>query len=140
MTYTLNSGIKNTVPLTVFQINQWIENFKEKTVFVTSIGTEYFGLNPELVADFKVHNKLSEHRKDISSIQKIGVEFLKEAYESKVIIIKIDCKCGTVYTTESLIKRTKWNCSKCKEVVFLSSDSLVDTNKGKAYIMTNKNV
>lgn len=57
MTYTLSSGIKNTVPLSVDQIDQWIKNFKERNIFITTIGTEHFGLNPELVADFKVHNK-----------------------------------------------------------------------------------
>lgn len=80
----------------------------------------------------------SEHKQDFLSIQKYE-ENIKEAYELKALLIKVDCKCGTVYTTDSLIKRTKWNCSKCKETVFLLSDSLVDTNKGKAFLMTNKN-
>lgn len=141
MTYTLNSGIRNTVPLSVSQINEWIICFKEDSKFITTIGKEHFGLNSKSVADFKVHNKFSEHRKAISSIQNSKEEDdLKEAYERKFVLIKVDCQCGTTYITESPFKRTRWKCSKCKEDIFLMTDGLIDTNKGKAYYMTNKNI
>ncbi|MNP83355.1 hypothetical protein D3C76_1822720 [compost metagenome] len=53
--------------------------------------------------------------------------------------MKIDCKCGTAYVTESPYKRTKWYCTKCKEIVFLDAKKgMVETSRGDAYYMTNK--
>lgn len=57
MTYTLNSGIKGTVDLTSKQVQEWIKAYRIGSKFVTVVGKQYFGLNPELVADFKVHNE-----------------------------------------------------------------------------------
>ncbi|ASA22695.1 hypothetical protein B9T62_19000 [Paenibacillus donghaensis] len=138
MTYTLNSGIKNTVPLSNSQIDEWMQCYKNDEKFVTTIGAEYFGLNSNLVADFKVHNKFSVHRNQIVSIQKTEEEILNKAYSNQTIVIKVDCKCGTTYTAESQYKRKTWNCSKCKEIVYLVEDVLVDTNKGKGHLMSNK--
>ncbi|MGG6478885.1 hypothetical protein ABHN03_16915 [Paenibacillus sp. NRS-1775] len=55
------------------------------------------------------------------------------------LIYKIDCKCGTTFVTESSEERTKWYCTKCREIVFLDSKKgMVDTSRGKAHYMTNK--
>lgn len=140
MTYTLNSGIKGTVPLSNEQIRLWMECYKGGTKFVTEIGKEFFGLNPELVADFKVHNKFSNYQESITPVQPQTVMTeLSDAYKKEQILIKVECKCGTSYVTESPFKRTKWYCTKCNEIVFLDSKKgKVDTSKGPAYYMTNK--
>ncbi|MDQ0047660.1 hypothetical protein J2T18_001943 [Paenibacillus polymyxa] len=36
---------------------------------MTTVGKQYFGLNPELVADFKVHNEFSELMEYVAAIQ-----------------------------------------------------------------------
>jgi len=139
MTYTLNSGIKSTVPLSAIQIEEWKECYQNDKKFIVNVGTETFGLNPSLVADWRVHNKYSEHRKQIEcTIKDVTPNIeLKNAYERAKVLIKVDCKCGTTYTTEST-KRKVWSCSKCKQEVYIIDDSLHDTNKGKAYVMSNK--
>ncbi|MDO7905923.1 hypothetical protein Q5741_05760 [Paenibacillus sp. JX-17] len=139
MTYTLNSGIKGTVPLSTKQIQNWIECYKNGVRYVTSIGSEFFGLNPNLVADFKVHNEFSSHQEVIEPLQPETFGNLYDAYKQNEIIIKIDCKCGTAYITDSPYKRTKWYCSKCREIVFLDAKKgMVETSRGPAYYMTNK--
>lgn len=139
MTYTLNSGIKSTIPLSAQQIREWKECFDKDKKFVVVIGNEVYGLNPSLIADWKVHNKYSEHRKHVECINRDmhnNVD-LETAYTKAEVLIKVDCKCGTIYTTKS-IKRKVWLCSKCKEQVFIIDDKLYDTTKGKVYIMSNK--
>ncbi|MWV44902.1 hypothetical protein GRF59_14870 [Paenibacillus sp. HJL G12] len=140
MTYTLNSGIKGTVPLSNNQISRWIECFKINIRFVTSIGNEFFGLNPSLVADFKVHNEKSGQQNQKETSKKLEhLETLSEAYKSNEIAIKVDCKCGTTYTTTSQHYVTKWYCSKCNEIVFLDKNKgKVPTDKGEALYLTNK--
>lgn len=144
MTYTLNSGIKGTVPLSPDQIGKWLNCYKDGSKFVTEIGQEYFGLNPELVADFKVHNKYSSYQEAILPVQaqpnlNQQQQQLSSAYKKNEILIKVECKCGASYLTTSPLKRTKWYCSKCNEIVFLDSKKgQVETPKGPAYYMTNK--
>ncbi|MEK3788938.1 MULTISPECIES: hypothetical protein [Paenibacillus] len=143
MTYTLNSGIKGTVPLSNQQIQEWMNCYKSGTKFVTEIGKEFFGLHADLVADFKVHNSSSSYQEVITPVQQqqtdSSLKQLSNAYKETEILIKIDCKCGTAYVTESPFKRTKWYCTKCKEIVFLDSKKgMVETSRGEAYYMTNK--
>lgn len=138
MTYTLNSGIKSTMPLSAIQIEEWKECYQNNKKFIVNVGTETFGLNPSLVADWRVHNKYSEHRKQIECIVKDVIpNELKNAYERAEVLIKVDCKCGTTYVAEST-KRKMWLCSKCKEEVYIIGDTLHNTNKGKAFLMSNK--
>ncbi|WP_322905443.1 hypothetical protein [Paenibacillus campi] len=141
MTYTLNSGIKGTVPLSNQQIEEWLESYRTNTRFVTSIGKEFFGLNPELVADFKVQNQFSDYQRVLTPNQQPdeSEDHLSSAYKQNGVLIKVDCKCGTAYTTDSPIMRTKWYCTKCKEIVFLDpKKGKVETSRGDAYYMTNK--
>lgn len=42
MTYTLNSGIKGTVPLSNKQIIEWLDCYRNEKRFVTEIGKEFF--------------------------------------------------------------------------------------------------
>ncbi|ANS77184.1 hypothetical protein AWM70_10175 [Paenibacillus yonginensis] len=144
MTYTLNSGIKGTVPLSPDQIKIWMECYKNGVKFVTEIGQEFFGLNPELVADFKVHNKYSSYQETIMPVSQgqhsnLNQQQLSSAYKKSELLIKVDCKCGASYVTHSPLKRTKWYCNECNEIVFLDmKKGLVDTPKGPAHYMTNK--
>lgn len=143
MTYTLNSGIKGTVPLSNKQIQEWIECYRTDAKFITAIGKEFFGLNPELVADFKVHNRFSNYaeliKPVVSSSESDNTDQLSKAYEENRVYFKVDCKCGTTYTTFSQYYTTKWYCSKCKEIVFLDKKKgRVPTDKGDAWYMTNK--
>ena len=141
MTYTLNSGIKGTVPLSNRQIQDWMECYRAGNRYITTIGKEFFGLNPDLVADFKVHNRFSNYTE---KIRPVGGEHehtaqLSQAYEENRILFKVDCKCGTAYTTYSQYYTTKWFCSKCKEIVFLDKKKgRVSTDKGDAWYMTNR--
>jgi DNA-directed RNA polymerase subunit RPC12/RpoP len=142
MTYTLNSGIKNTAVLSPKQIEEWIDCFKNGNKYVTVIGREYLGLNPELIADFKVHNEFSEQRNQIEAI-KIQVKNenlnLEKAYNEKRILAKVDCRmCNTIYVGEILYKSKEVNCTKCKSKVYLDAlKGMLDTGKGKAYYYTN---
>jgi len=144
MTYTLNSGIKGTVPLSNKQIQEWIECYRTDAKFITAIGKEFFGLNPELVADFKVHNRFSNYAEVIKPVgnrqtESDNTEQLSKAYEENRVYFKVDCKCGTTYTTYSQYYTTKWYCSKCNEIVFLDKKKgKVATDKGDAWYMTNK--
>ena len=139
MTYTLSSGIRGTVPLCNKQIVQWLQCYKENERFLTEIGKEFFGLNPLLVADFKVQNHLSDHQPSLLPIYQRESETLREAYKTTEVLIKIDCKCGTSYVTESPYRRTKWYCTKCKEIVFFDhKKGMIETTRGDAYYMTNK--
>ena len=144
MTYTLNSGIKGTVPLSNKQIQEWIECYRTNQKFITAIGKEFFGLNPELVADFKVHNRFSNYAEVIKPVgnqpvEPENAEQLSKAYEENRVYFKVDCKCGTTYTTFSQYYTTKWYCSKCNEIVFLDKKKgKVLTDKGDAWYMTNK--
>jgi len=142
MTYTLNSGIKGTVPLSNKQIHEWIESYRANTRFITAIGKEFFGLNPELVADFKVQNRFSNYVELITPITAVDQEKndeLLQAYDENLVFFKVDCKCGTTYTTYSQYYTTKWFCSKCKEIVFMDKKKgKVPTDKGEAWYMTNK--
>lgn len=143
MTYTLNSGIKGTVPLSNSQIKQWLECYKTNIRFVTQIGKEYFGINPALVADFKVHNEFSSHPNVIVARQHdegyTNTKSLTDEFQKNEVLIHIDCSCGTAYTTGSSYYRTKWYCTKCKEIVFLDkSKGMLSTSKGDAHYMTNK--
>ncbi|RUT33449.1 hypothetical protein EJP77_07310 [Paenibacillus zeisoli] len=140
MTYTLNSGVKGTVPLSAAQIGEWLDSYRSNTKFVTEIGKEFFGLNPELVADFKVQNVFSSYREVVlPKQQEVVYNRLSEEFKKNSVWIHIDCKCGTTYTTESPYYRTKWYCTKCKEIVFLDKKKPpVKTNKGDAHYMTNK--
>lgn len=141
MTYTLNSGIKGTVPLSPDQIGKWMNCYKAGSKFVTEIGQEFFGLNPELVADFKVHNKYSSYQEAILPVQ-TGTNLnqqLTSAYKKNEILIKVECKCGASYLTESPLRRTKWSCGECNEIIFLDhKKGQIETPRGLAYYMTNK--
>ncbi|AOK91782.1 hypothetical protein [Paenibacillus polymyxa] len=144
MTYTLNSGIKGTISLSTKQIQDWIESYRVGSKYVTTVGKEHFGLNPELVADFKVHNEYSEQREYVSAIQQStavskGSEQLADAYGQHKALIQIECKCGASYSEESAYKRNKWGCKECSEIVFLDNKKgMVETVKGKAWYMTNR--
>lgn len=141
MTYTLNSGVKGTAPLSNKQILDWLDCYKSNIKFITSIGNEFFGLNPALVADFKVHNETNKFQQISNEPEKNQeiLESLSEAYKQNEFIMKINCKCGTVYTTTSQYPVTKWYCSKCKEIVFLDKKKgKVPTDKGEAAYLTNK--
>lgn len=139
MTYTLNSGVKGTVPLSNKQIQEWIHCYRNDTKFIAEIGKEFFGLNPSLVSDFKVQNQFSDYQNVIMPVQQDNLDRLSTAYRANEILMKIDCKCGTAYVTESPYKRTKWYCTKCKEIVFLDpKKGMVETSRGDAYYMTNK--
>ncbi|MGG6480608.1 hypothetical protein ABHN03_26045, partial [Paenibacillus sp. NRS-1775] len=109
----------------------------------TTVGREHFGLNPELVADFKVHNEFSEQREHITAIQPTAAskasEQLADAYSQHKTLIQVECKCGASYIEESAYKRSKWGCKECGEIVFLDSKKgTVDTAEGKAWYMTNR--
>ncbi|MBP1177418.1 MULTISPECIES: hypothetical protein [Paenibacillus] len=144
MTYTLNSGIKGSVNLSTKQIQDWIESYRVGSKYVTTVGKEHFGLNPELVADFKVHNEFSEQREYVAAIQQPTVsskskEQLADAYSQHKVLIQVECKCGASYVEGSAYKRNKWGCKECGDIVFLDSKKgMVDTNKGKAWYMTNR--
>ncbi|KAF6558127.1 hypothetical protein G9G63_26145 [Paenibacillus sp. EKM202P] len=143
MTYTLNSGIKGTVNLSSKQIQDWIESYRVGSKYVTTVGKEHFGLNPELVADFKVHNEFSEQREHVAAIQPKAAskasEQLADAYSQRKTLIQVECKCGASYIEESAYKRNKWGCKECGDIVFLDSKKgMVDTMKGMAWYMTNK--
>lgn len=111
MTYTLNSGIKETIALSEEQIGIWIHCYKNNQKFITNIGKEQFGLDPDLVADFKVNNRFSYHFTPTVPIQseKESYSKLAEAYKEKQIPIKISSE--RAYHTESPYKRTKWHCT-----------------------------
>ncbi|MCP3777059.1 hypothetical protein [Paenibacillus sp. MZ03-122A] len=143
MTYTLNSGIKGTVNLSSKQIQDWIESYRVGSKYVTTVGKEHFGLNPELVADFKVHNEFSEQREQVAAIQppaaSKGSEQLADAYSLHKVLIQVECKCGASFIEESAYKRSKWGCKECGDIVFLDNKKgMVDTEKGKAWYMTNR--
>jgi hypothetical protein len=150
MTYTLNSGVKGTVPLSSRQIEEWMEAYNNKKMYITVMGQEWFGLNSDLVADFKVHNNSSEQREYIVPMGSI-VESNKAEEESNQLevaysqqseqrtLIQVECKCGAAYI-ESLAKyRTKSSCKECSSLVFLDKKvGLIDLGKDKGYYMTNK--
>ncbi|KJD42658.1 hypothetical protein [Paenibacillus terrae] len=143
MTYTMISGIKGSIPLTSQQIQVWMESYRIGTTFITNVGKEYFGLNPKLVADFKVHNEYSEQREHVSAVQpthaNMALDSLSAAYRQHKTLIQVTCKCGASYIKESPYKRLKWSCEKCNNIVFLDQKKgMVDTQKGKAWFMTNK--
>ncbi|TKH44205.1 hypothetical protein C1I60_12810 [Paenibacillus terrae] len=143
MTYTLNSGIKGSINLSTKQIQGWIESYRVGSKYVTTVGKEHFGLNPELVADFKVHNEFSEQREHVTAIQPTAAskanEQLADAYSQHKTLIQVECKCGASYIEESAYKRSKWGCKECGEIVFLDSKKgMVETLKGKAWYMTNR--
>ncbi|WP_226000959.1 hypothetical protein [Paenibacillus sp. BJ-4] len=143
MTYTLNSGIKGTVNLSSKQIQDWIESYRVGSKYVITVGKEHFGLNPELVADFKVHNEYSEQREHVVAIQQAAAskatEQLADAYSQHKVLIQVECKCGASYIEESAYKRNKWGCKECGDIVFLDSKKgMVDTIKGKVWYMTNR--
>ncbi|WP_025721416.1 hypothetical protein [Paenibacillus sp. 1-18] len=142
MTYTLNSGIKGTVNLSSKQIQDWIESYRVGSKYVTTVGKEHFGLNPELVADFKVHNEFSEQREHVAqqpTVASKASEQLADAYNHHKTLIQVECKCGASYIEESAYKRSKWGCKECGEIVFMDSKKgMVDTVKGKAWYMTNR--
>ncbi|RTZ37889.1 hypothetical protein EJ573_01385 [Paenibacillus polymyxa] len=144
MTYTLNSGIKGNVNLSTKQIQHWIESYRVGSKYVTTVGKEYFGLNPELVADFKVHNEFSEQREYVTAIQQQPAtskdnEQLADAYSQHKVLIQVECKCGASFIDESTYRRNKWGCRECGDIVFLDSKKgMVDTVKGKAWYMTNR--
>ncbi|SEN47537.1 hypothetical protein SAMN04487895_101647 [Paenibacillus sophorae] len=142
MTYTLNSGIKGTVNLSLVQIKEWIDCFKIGTRFVTYVGDEHFGLNPNCVADYKVHNVYSEQRRQLEVIQPKEIlesKELLEAYEVKQIVARVECKkCSTQYTTDLIYKMPETICTKCKSKVYLQEQlGMINTNKGKAYYYSN---
>ncbi|OAB45982.1 hypothetical protein [Paenibacillus glacialis] len=143
MTYTLNSGVKGTVPLSDKQIEEWIESYKSNTIFITVVGKEWFGLNSDLVADFKVHNSFSDHREYIVPAQSIEesnqLEVAYNQHSQQKTMIRVECKCGASYI-ESLAKyRTKSSCKECNSMVFLDKKvGLIDVGKDKGYYMTNK--
>lgn len=103
-------------------MDQSISNWQQ---VCNGCGETVFGLNPELVADFKVHNEYSEQREHISIIQPVmerkAVELdpLVEAYSQYKTLIQVECKCGASYIEESPHKRTKWSCKECNNIVFL---------------------
>ncbi|WP_431089942.1 hypothetical protein [Paenibacillus sp. 8b26] len=143
MTYTLNSGIKGTVNLSSKQIQDWIESYHVGSKYVTTVGKEHFGLNPELVADFKVHNEYSEQREYVAAIHPTAAskasEQLADAYGQHKTLIQVECKCGASFIEDSPYKRSKWGCKECGDIVFLDSKKgMVDTVKGKAWYMTNR--
>ncbi|WP_311078198.1 hypothetical protein [Paenibacillus polymyxa] len=143
MSYTLNSGIKGSINLSTKQIQDWIESYRVGSKYVTTVGKEHFGLSPELVADFKVHNEYSEQREYVTAIQPTAVskatEQLTDAYNQHKVLIQVECKCGASSIVESAYKRSKWGCKECGDIVFLDSKKgMVDTTKGKAWYMTNK--
>lgn len=157
MTYTLNSGVKGNISFSKEQIQEWIKVYNEKGRYVTVIGDEIFGLNSELVADFKIHNLSSVHREVIvlSSLQEepnndSKYEQLAEAYNEhrgtlndedvkKPILLSINCKCGETYIEEIYKFRTKSSCSKCHSMVFLDRKiGMVETEKGNAWYLTNR--
>jgi hypothetical protein len=143
MTYTLNSGIKNTIPLSSKQIGEWIDCYKKGIRYVTIIGEEYFGINPSLVADWKVHNEYSEQRTNVEAIKTKSYfqnEEIEEAYNSRIKInAKVDCKkCLTIYACELSHKIDKTTCTKCKSEVYLDVDKgIIFTGKGNGYLYTN---
>ncbi|URJ46280.1 hypothetical protein MF628_000798 [Paenibacillus polymyxa] len=137
MTYTLNSGIKGTISLSTKQIQDWIESYRVGSKYVTTVGKEHFGLNPELVADFKVHNEYSEQREYVAAIQQQPAtskvtEQLADAYSQHKVLIQVECKCGASYIEESTYRRNKWGCKECGDIVFLDSK--------KGMMVTAKNV
>ncbi|OMD66782.1 hypothetical protein BSK50_30630 [Paenibacillus odorifer] len=141
MTYTLNSGIKNTTVLSPEQIEEWIECFKNGKKYVTVIGNEYVGINPDLIADFKVHNEFSEQRIQIEVInfpENNKKTDLENAYKEIRILTKVDCKvCNTIYVGDLEYKKLKTFCTKCKNAVYLIEEKgIIDTGKGKAYYYT----
>ncbi|MGV6935938.1 hypothetical protein ACWA2B_10530 [Paenibacillus sp. CMM36] len=143
MIYTLNSGIKGTISLSTKQIQDWIESYRVGSKYVTTVGKEHFGLNPELVADFKVHNEFSEQREHVAVIQPTAAskasEQLADAYSQHKTLIQVECKCGASYIEESAYKRSKWGCKECSDIVFLDNKKgMVETVKGKAWYMTNR--
>ncbi|OZB98073.1 hypothetical protein CJP46_02585 [Paenibacillus sp. XY044] len=135
MKYTLSSGIRGTVPLSTNSINDWLECYNLNKVFITKIGTEYFGLDPKYVADFKVHNEQHDSFKNDSK----HFDSLSEAYNIEKIIIKVDCKCNTIYNTELSYYTSKWYCSKCKESVYHDKNySETKSDKRTILYFTNK--
>ncbi|WP_346836037.1 hypothetical protein [Paenibacillus polymyxa] len=143
MTYTLNSGIKGSITFSNKQIEEWMESYRIGSKYVTTVGKVFFGLNPELVADFKVHNESSEQRehisvKPITGTNKIN-EQIADAYSKYETQIQVDCKCGESYIMKSAYKKTKWGCKNCGEMVFLDRKvGMVNTEQGKAWYMTNR--
>ncbi len=81
MTYTLSSGVKGSVSLDEEQVENWIKCYLEGRQFITNLDDELFGLNPTLVADFKVHNKFSEQREYISTVHMLSNYELEKAYK-----------------------------------------------------------
>ncbi|ALS09890.1 hypothetical protein ABE82_26080 (plasmid) [Paenibacillus peoriae] len=142
MTYTMNSGIKGSVVFTSKQISEWIESYRVGSRYVTTVNRDYFGLNPELVADFKIHNYFSEQRIQLETIPLENPKNDLQAdstYSKAETIMQIECKCGESYIIRSAYKKLKWSCKNCNSIVFLDrKKGLVDTEEGKAWYMTNR--
>lgn len=142
MTYTMNSGIKGSVAFTSKQISEWIESYRVGSRYVTTVNRDYFGLNPELVADFKIHNHFSEQRIHLETVPpgnpKNDLQ-VDSTYSKAEIITQIECKCGESYIIRSAYKKYKWSCKRCNSIVFLDpKKGLVDTEEGKAWYLTNR--
>ncbi|MEK4006421.1 hypothetical protein [Paenibacillus sp. FSL H3-0333] len=144
MTYTLNSGIKNTINLSPVQIDEWLKCYEKDERFITTIGREYFGLNPGLVADFKVHNILSVQRIEIEPVRQtilVNKELVNAYEQGKVrIIAKVDCKnCNTIYTTQLDYKMPRTTCTKCRSEVYLNKEKgIISTGRGDGYFYSSE--
>lgn len=165
MTYTLKSGIKETIPISSTQIDEWIECFMLKRPYVIRNGAEIAGLNPTEIASFKVHNKFSTYYSKVHSISEEAgnivdkenidetqdILALAEAFNKREItVVKdmpttdpelflLDCKCGC-YRSMMLGGYTqKIKCKFCNEYNFRDvSKGKIQCTAGEANLLTNK--
>ena len=164
MTYTLNSGIKETVPISPTQIDEWIECFKNKEPYVLRNGAEIAGLNPLEIASFKVHNKFSTYyskiqpvRKDAvlvdnqnyrdesdditalaEAFKKIDLNAVKELKADPELFL-LDCKCGCYRSMMLGGYAHKIKCKFCNEYNYRDvSKGKVRCTAGEANLLTNK--
>lgn len=138
LVYTLNSGVKGSIELSKSQLEEWEECYKTNKKFVIESGKYVFGLNPNLVADFKCLREQSIETSSINIIQTHIEETQDELEEDPVISFKIICKCGATYLTPSRKSRKKSNCKYCQSPVFVDySSGIIETHYGNGLLMTN---
>lgn len=165
MTYTLKSGIKETVPIGPSQIDNWIESFKNRTPYVIRNGDELTGLNPSEIASFKVHSKYSTYFNMMEPVRKEAVSInspketeqiydnvaLAEAYKKREIynteeeskiepeLFLLDCKCGCYKSIVFNRYLCKIKCKFCQEYNYRDvTKGKVSCVAGEAYLLTNK--
>jgi hypothetical protein len=140
---TLNSGMKDSIFLTIEQSKEFVEVCKKNGLFVTYSGEEVYIINPNSIAISKLQNTFSDQQElvqiiDVAESDK-EEDSLSKAYEKALGWFRIECKCGSTYEVKLPEERTKAGCRVCNEMVLADKiDGKIKLDNGEGYLMTNK--